>query len=859
MFNNIYYDNSNGKISLWETEDEHRSKIEETPAIEYYVPDQTKKSSIKDIYGNVVVLQTSKTIHDMKYVASSVSTCETDVAMDIKYLQKRYLGKDLIANMKNFNVATIDIEVEADGSFPDEWETKYPINLISIHFSKTNELYTFGNKPYTGNSSEVKNYHYCADEKTLIEKFIIFFRKQKVDIITGWYCRTFDIPYIVNRCKMLGIEKTLSPLNIVHEKHINGYHVSGKGYMIAGISILDGVELYKNFVYKKRESYSLQSIGMLEVKEGKKSYEGTINNVWKIDWNGFVEYNVQDVLLSKKIEDKKKHIELTINFCYQALIPFEKIFSSISLITGYILRYLHNKNIVYPDRSSKQEKDKKFPGAFVMAQPGFYKYIVSFDVESMYPHIIKMYNISPETIKINPIDPENYNKCPLSDTKTWETTEGNITIGGIYYKKEKGILPEIVTDIFNERKQFKIKKEVARCLETGEILEEWQKKFVEGIQLELEKSEYYNSQQLIRKILINSIYGVLGNPYFNFFNVNNAMAVTLGGQELIKYLSNSMNSYMKDNWYKIIDKCFPNKYNIIKKPLEKDVVILIDTDSNYLCLEEIIKNLNINFEHNKDFADFVNKLNDKFFKPFFKKILDIYAEKYGVQNVINFKKEKTITQKFILAKKKYADEVIEDDDGTYYDDPEISITGIEIVRTDTPSFCRSKIKEVIKNIFRTKAQNKSIIIDEMREIHEKFLTTSLDEIAVPKGVTDYKKYAQPIEYYFEHGLSYPKSCPIHVRASINYNFIIKKFNLPLQPIDNGTKMKFVYVADQKNILNQNIIGFVNNWPKEFDKMFKLDMDAQWDRVFQSVIQRFFDVLQWGNIRLEKCGLSSLFE
>lgn len=396
-FTRIFYDAYKNRLYCIENVDGKRNKIDFHPKFEYFVPDKTGTSKFKDIYGNPVMPQVSETRQDMKMVSECVSTCETDLSEDIKFLQKRYKGQKLKADLSNFQIATIDIEVESGKEFPKQDEAKYPINLISVHYSKEDKIYTFGLRPYTGNDPNIQNYHYCPDEKTMIERFIKHFRKKLVDILTGWNIMGFDVPYIINRCKRLKIDLSLSPIDLYRERKTGGYHIDGGGYTIAGISILDGLELYKNFVYTKRERYSLQFIGMLEVGEGKKDLEGTVNDAWKTDWNSFVEYNVQDILLTKKIEDKKKHIQLTINFCYQALIPFDRIFSSITLVTGYMLRYLREKNIVFPDRAS-HEKNKKFPGAYVMAKPGYYNYVMSFDVASMYPHEIMTFNISPETL-----------------------------------------------------------------------------------------------------------------------------------------------------------------------------------------------------------------------------------------------------------------------------------------------------------------------------------------------------------------------------------------------------------------------------------------------------------------------------
>jgi len=397
-FTRIFYDGYKNRLYCVENDGTKRKKLDFHPKFEYYVPDKTGTSEYKDIFGNPVSLMTSETRKDMKSMAEAVKTCETDIGEDIKFLQKRYGGKNIKPNMENFQIATLDIEVESKYEFPKQEEAKHPINLISVHYSQTNEIFTYGLLPYTGNSDLVKNYHYFANENDLIERFIKDFRKQKVDIISSWAGRTFDIPYIINRCENLGIDVSLSPINMYRQKHWGGYHINqSDGYDIAGIAQLDGLDLFKNFEREKRVSYSLQNIGMEVVGEGKKDYEGTINDAWEKDWNGFVEYNVQDVVLVTKIEEKKKYIELAITLCYQTLIPFQKIFSSISLVEGYILRFLYQQNLVMPDKSSNKLV-KRIPGAYVYAKSGIFKYCMSLDAESLYPFTILQNGISIETL-----------------------------------------------------------------------------------------------------------------------------------------------------------------------------------------------------------------------------------------------------------------------------------------------------------------------------------------------------------------------------------------------------------------------------------------------------------------------------
>jgi DNA polymerase elongation subunit (family B) len=260
MFTRIFYDPYKNRLYCVENVNGKRSKIDFHPKFEYYVPDNTGNSPFKDIYGNTVMLQESETRQDMRAVSESIKTCETDISEDVKFLQKRYRGQNLKADLNNFQICTLDIEVESEKEFPKPDEAKYPINIITVHYSKDNQTYTWGLRPYTGNNPSIKNYTYCVDEPTLIRSFIAHFRKKSVDILTGWNIMGFDVPYIINRCKRLKIEESMSPINMYKERRHGGYHIEGGGYIIAGISILDGLELYKNFVYVKRERYSLQFI-----------------------------------------------------------------------------------------------------------------------------------------------------------------------------------------------------------------------------------------------------------------------------------------------------------------------------------------------------------------------------------------------------------------------------------------------------------------------------------------------------------------------------------------------------------------------------------------------------------------------
>lgn len=584
MFNKIYYNAFNSKIYLWETI--NGKKIYNTYDFEhdYYIEDKTQQSDITDIYGVPMVHRTASKADEVKQIINSgIKVCEADISPTFRFLEKRYGKLILDSNIDNFNVCFWDIENEIDNSPNDPMKSREfvndKINLITCYFTKSKKIYTFGLHEYTGNSSEVTNYYWIPDEKTMLEKFITIFKKENPDAISGWFSSGYDNVYFINRCKKLDIKKSLSP--------INKYYLKKNGtYNIAGIADLDYIELYKKFTYDTKTSYTLNNIGLIETGEGKIEYEGTIKDFYKSDWNRFVEYNIQDTMLVKKIDDVKKFIELTLNICSQAFIPYDSIFSTIATHTGIAMHFLHENNMVMPLRNINVQKEE-YPGGYVEAHPGLYQYVISFDVESLYPNLIIRDNVGPETIRYNPRNTDKLLHTPLSKETIWDTSFGRRSYGGIYYDmSQKSVLVRIVEKFITERRVNKNKMKICQQIkdtddiniiaENSLVSVEYATKLIDDIHNEDGNKDYYNSQQQIWKILINSLYGALGNEYFHFYNPLNAMNITLSGQHLIKYLSNCFNEYFKNYFWK--DKnYFPIRDE--KNKLIQDVVILIDTDS----------------------------------------------------------------------------------------------------------------------------------------------------------------------------------------------------------------------------------------------------------------------------------------
>lgn len=819
MFKNVYYDPHKNKIHLWESKNGKTVYTVEDHKIAYYVKDPSDNSDISDIYGTKVIKKIAESKKSLTQIRKSIKTYESDISEEVKFLHERYKDSEERTPSSDYNTVILDIEIATIGEFPKPELAKYPINLITLNFINKKKTWTIGNKPYTGNSDQVKNYECYEDEVQLLTRFVEVWRRSKIDIVTGWNVDTFDLKYIINRCKNLNVDcSDLSPVGRVEVKK-NG-HCS-----ISGISILDYIDLYKKFSYTPQPSYKLENVCQYEIKEGKKHYEGSIFDIYKTDWNLFVEYNVVDTILVEKLERKRKFIDLAINLCTESRTPLEKVVSSIWVIEGYILRYLHRYNKIMPDRPSEtdnddfdSEEDDELLGGYVEAHPGFYKFLLSFDVESLYPHMIMMFNISPETKIKFPESFDDLIKTPVD---------------GVYYSKKTGILPEIVETIFKERKAFKNKMFEAEAAGDEEL------------------TEYYDSMQMVRKILINSCFGVMGNRFFHFYDNDNASVITAGGRELIQFLSSSANSYMKDYLPKVMVKHYP-EFKISEKTIPSRSAVVCDTDSSYVSLEPFYKAY-LETCGSDEFLKFANDMDSKILTPFFNRLINMYCNKFNIQNKINFKREKIILKMFVQAKKKYITQIIANEK-TVYDSPEIKITGLETRKSDLPKFCKEGLLEMIDVMFKHDLPPEEEMLKVVRKYQKIHKNAPIEDIAIPKGVKDYKKYS----INFQNGLSFLPSTPIHNRASINHNYMVQKYRLPLREIDDGAKIKYIFLKEN-NEIHQNVVAFDDVWPEKFNELFNVDRNTLFEKSFMEIAQRIFDVLEFRKITLKESKLSSFIQ
>lgn len=424
MFGNVVYDNYSNRIHLWEIVNgvkEHKTFDYEH---NYYVSDAN--GDMEDMYGNKMGQRTVKRKKevDTKYMPHNTVVAESDINEAIKFLHERYNFTDLMPDINNINTMTYDIEVAVEDEFPKPEEVKYAVNAIASYFTKSNRLVVFtydeshtynkkitvdeiyedtkgfrdkkGNRIYDGVKIDSYDVYEFTNERKMLEAWINLVRKEKVDIITGWNIEKFDNPYIINRLKALGSNawQKLSPLNKVKEDKFGGYQ-------IIGMTILDYMKIYKDkFTFDNKGSYALNNICRIELKKGKLEYEGTLSQLWKEDWDTFITYNIIDTLRVVELDRKLKLMELIVIMTHESLIPFESILGTIQDHLGLTMRYLAKQGKVLNNRDNN--KRETFPGAFTLAVPGKHRYVISFDVTSLYPTIIIRDNIGQESLIQDP-------------------------------------------------------------------------------------------------------------------------------------------------------------------------------------------------------------------------------------------------------------------------------------------------------------------------------------------------------------------------------------------------------------------------------------------------------------------------
>jgi len=745
-----------------------------------------------------------------------------------QYISDTYPEEHIDFDMKKINLLTIDIEVASEQGFPDIFSVAEEILLITIQNYNTKDIITWACRgPFDNKQSNV-TYRQFFDEKTMLHDFINWWMENTPDVVTGWNCEGYDIPYIVRRMdRILGekLMRRLSPWGLVTE---NEDEFQGRKTItcdIGGVSVLDYMRLYKwSPGTPNQESFRLDYIAQQELGQQKLDHSefDTFKDFYTHGWQKFVEYNIIDVELVDRFEDKLKLIELALTMAYNAKVNYQDIFFQVRLWDCIIYNDLKKRNVVIPPKKGSK-KNEKYAGAYVKEPiPGKYDWVVSFDLNSLYPHLMMQYNISPETL-LEERHPSASVENILNESINFEMYKDYAVCanGAMFRKDVQGFLPRLMQEMYNERKIYKRKMLDAK--------KQYQKTPTKALEKEIARC---NNIQMAKKISLNSAYGAIGNQYFRYYKLANAEAITLSGQVSIRWIENKMNGYL----------------NKLLQTEEVDYVIASDTDSIYLNLGPLVnKFFNSQSDDKTKIVGILDQICEDKLEPFiessYQKLAD-YVSAYEQKMIM--KRENIADRGIWTAKKRYILNVW-DSEGVRYSEPKLKIMGIEAVKSSTPGSCRTKIKDALKLMMTGVEDDVIAFIDNFRS---EFKNLPPEDISFPRSVSNVTKYKSVNSIY-------EKRTPMHVRGALLFNHHIKRLGLEnkYSPIQNGEKIKFCYLK-VPNPIHENVISFISSFPVESGLHKFIDYDLQFEKSFLDPLKIILEVIGW-NVE-KQSSLESFF-
>jgi len=770
------------------------------------------------------------------------------------YIYDNY--RKVVPDISKINIVGLDIEVASDDGFPEPDVAEKEVTAITLKRRNLTVVLGCGDFEH-----DMENLYYikCKDEITLLRKFLKIWNEMDVDVVTGWNTEFFDIPYLVNRITRLIDEETanrMSPWNILRPYSVTVGTKTQSSYEMLGISNLDYLAVYKKFQLSPRESYRLDYIAEIELGEKKIDYSEYSNlyALYKENFQKFIEYNIRDVDLIFNLEDKLGYMNVIFALTYDSGCNYNDGLSTLTIWDTIIHNYLMDQRIVIPIKNNERRDAPQIAGGFVKDPiVGMHDWVMSFDLNSLYPHLIMQYSIGPDTnvskqnlinwhsnLKSSNIDENEKRELMDSIEKALQVSSSvtvddlidkkydldflkklnlNMTANGQFYRTDKtGFLSDLMKNMYDDRVSYKKKMIAAQ--------QEYQNNPTPELDREITRA---HNMQYALKILLNSAYGAVANKYFRWFEQTNAEAITLSGQLSIRWIEKAINQYMN---------------SLLKTNI--DYVIAVDTDSVYINFGPLVKKVSP-----KNPIDFLDTVASEKFEPFIENSYKELRDYMNATKQMMVMKRENIGDKAIwTAKKRYIMNVW-DSEGVRYNEAKLKIMGIEAIRSSTPKACRDYIKETLNLIMNTDELTVQKYIDKIRR---EFRTLPYEHIAFPRGINLMTKKTVNgrviTESYADPATIYKKATPIQVKGSLVYNHYIKKLGLEKihEEIKDGEKIKYCYLLEP-NPVRERVIACPNDLPDDLNLNKYIDYDTQFSKGYMDPIQIILKTIGWNSEKL----------
>ncbi len=820
MYQSIGYDRKSGTMHVWDDELGHQ-KFPFKPYA--YLPDSEGTyvsldgTTLKQISGN----------HK-----DNPSAYESDLNEEVRTLIDLYYESDLVS--KGHRDFFFDIETAKDeNGYSTIHDVRTAITSIAYYDKIGNDRRVLIlDEQNRIKEREIQGDGYVLeifrDERDLLTRFINIFAAVQPTVITGWNTDGYDIPYLLGRAKkVLGVNaiKKLSPAGIVD------YNPKKEKWKIFGVSSLDYLKLYKNFTYSELPNYRLDTVAKLELGRGKVEYEGDLDVLFTQDIHKFAFYNMTDTDLVYELDEKLQFINLARTICHKGHVPYEDVYYASKYLDGAAIVDLKRNGYVAPNKQfrfiEEETTSDVLAGAYVMPPiPGLYHWIYDLDLTSLYPSIIMSLNISPETkigvipnwdetclLKTEPTVVQLANKT-ITDVKQW-LTDNKYTVasnGAVYRTDIKGFLPKILEKWFDERVEFKDKRD----------------EYTVGT----EEYKFYDAMQTTQKVLLNSFYGVLGLKTFRFHDLDNAGAITATGQSVIKFSQRVINSYYT--------KEIGQDHFINSTGAKAEFAFYTDTDSAFISALPLIKHRYPTYDES-DEEFMVSKTNEiaSEIQKHVNQMYDQYALVFHNTPTHRWqiKQEYVAKSGLWIAKKRYAQWVIFKEGKPTN---KLDIKGLDVVRSSFPDEFKTIMKETLWYIL--KQNGKQSTSDMILKFKDSIQSANMLGVMKNSGVKEISKYTKKRKPFS----GYLSGSPAHVKSAINYNDMLTTLTTDVVSIKDGDKVKWAYLRNNPYGFDTMALKGYQDPPEiiEFVTTY-IDRNKQFERELKGKLDDFYAAMNWG--------------